>query len=137
MRSKGARHTEIEPSTAAAGKQPPSRVLLSTADAAFDSPAFGLDLDELRRLFLKLCDDTAQAVQSAGHDLDEVIVERFLRCRLCDSSTFDAPADVLSDKERLLHSLSETARRNQGLSMDAGSLHVVGLRVVAYLERWT
>jgi N-methylhydantoinase A/oxoprolinase/acetone carboxylase beta subunit len=60
-------------------------------------------LDELRRAFLTLMDAAAAAVQRAGYDLDDCVVERFVTLRYQgDAQSRTIEAESLTELDRLL-----------------------------------
>lgn len=116
---------------------PLSAVLFSVFEP-FDSPLNQLDLPALRLAFGRLFDRAANEVFRLGRDLDEVIFERFLRCRIIDGGEFSAPAQPLSNLDRLVatirgampHHLSEKTH-----ALTISSLEVRVLIAADYLTR--
>lgn len=61
-----------------------------------------IDLDALRRGFAPPFDRAAHAVQLAGFEQDDAVIERYLRCRVGDRPPVDIPADSMSDRSRMI-----------------------------------
>ena len=93
-----------------------------------------LDLDRLRRCFAELFDRAAHAVQLAGYEQDDAVLERFLVVRSALGEEVAARADCLADRERLLNHTTAAVEAESGASADTHELTIVGLRVVAVVE---
>ena len=74
-------------------------------------PLSEIDLDALRRGFAPPFDRAAHAVQLAGFEQDDAVIERYLRCRVGDRPPVDVPADSLSDRSRMIENVVTTLRR--------------------------
>lgn len=68
--------------------------------APFLSSLDRLDMPALRQAFAALMDDAALAVQRAGFDLDDVVIERSLICRTARDRQVTVEAAWLSDGAR-------------------------------------
>lgn len=71
------------------------------------------DLEEIRRVFSALFDRAARATVRAGLDLDDVIVERHVDCRIGGQHVRIA-ADHLSNPERFVDYMLGVANANCG-----------------------
>jgi len=109
---------------------------LHSASRVVDFALDELDLDWLRREFVPLLDEAAQAAQLAGLEPDDVVIERSMRCLLTDGREFLAAAECLADRERLLRCIVEAAAETAGEPVSALAIRVVALRVNAIAERW-
>ncbi len=74
-------------------------------------PLSEIDLDALRRGFARPFDRAAHAVQLAGFEQDDAVIERYLRCRVGDRPPVDVPADSLSDRSRMIENIVTALRR--------------------------
>jgi len=92
-------------------------------------------LDDLRRAFSGLFDRAVRAVQAAGFDQDDVELERWLLCRLPDGTACSVRVDVLSDLQRFLQSTLTGLQSTTGRKWNVAEVQLLGLRVVAILER--
>lgn len=94
-----------------------------------------LDLEWLRRQFAEPFDGAAQAVQRAGLDQDDTVVERIL---VCDFGGQDPPVSVpaawLSDRARLQQALLEHCRKSGRDGAALEDITIIGLRVEAWHE---
>jgi len=78
--------------------------------------ARALDLARLRRGFAELFDRAAQAVQLAGYEQDDAVLERYLLVRAADGAEVVVSAEWLADRERLIGHLAvcvDLGRRHQ------------------------
>lgn len=96
----------------------------------------GVEVERLRYLFAPLFDRAAQAVQRAGHDQDDCIIDRFLICRMGTGNSWQAPVESLGERGRLLMRLMASAEHVAGHGCEASDVQVVGLCVTATLEQW-
>ncbi|MCH7596424.1 MAG: hypothetical protein IID35_07680 [Planctomycetes bacterium] len=76
-------------------------------------PLSEIDLDALRRGFAPPFDRAAHAVQLAGFEQDDAVIERYLCCRVGDRPPVDVPADSMSDRSRMIEDVV-TALRHVG-----------------------
>jgi len=79
-----------------------------------------LDLGRLRRGFAELFDRAAHAVQLAGYEQDDAVLERFLIVRSAYGEEVVVRADWLEDRSRG--------------PLDVSEVQIVGARVEAVLE---
>ena len=93
-----------------------------------------LDLDVLRRRFAEVFDRAAHAVQLAGFEQDDAIIERYVICRLGERTELAVTAESLSDRERLSRHVTETIRLRTGPSTVQSDVRIVGLKVEARID---
>ncbi len=93
-----------------------------------------LDLERLRRGFAELFDRAAQAVQLAGYEQDDAVVERYMLVRTAEGAETSIVADWLADRERLVSHVHSELHRAFGDGCNPSDVQVVGVRVVAFLE---
>ena len=113
---------------------PPTRRVVHTETFLVDMRLADLDLDRLRRCFAELFDRAAHAVQLAGHEQDDAVLERFLVVRSALGQEVAVRADWLTDRERLLDHTRAAVEGESGTSADMHELTILGLRVVALVE---
>ncbi|MFH1111398.1 MAG: hypothetical protein V1790_19700 [Planctomycetota bacterium] len=94
----------------------------------------GLDLDRLRRGFAELFDRAAHAVQLAGHEQDDAVLERFLIVRSAGGADIVVRADWLADRERLVRQIGAGLEDRSRGPVDVSDVQIVGARVEAMLE---
>ena len=107
------------------------RSKLLEIDCPFEGDPGVLDSGTLRSGFAALFERAGQAVQRAGRDVDQVVFERFLRCRLSGGGSFDVAVEWLSDPDRLLKVICACAG-----DCDAGDIRIESLLVVVMVEEW-
>ena len=107
------------------------RTKLFECDCPFEADARAPDGGMLRDGFAALFERAGEAVQRAGRDVDEVVFERFLRCRHPGGGSFDVAAEWLADPQRLMAAIR--ARCGEG---GAGDIRIESLHVVVTLEEW-
>lgn len=95
----------------------------------------GSDLAELRDQFQPPFERAAHAVQVLGFEQDDAIIERRLRCQLPDGSELEVAADFLGDAVAFREHLRRAIGTTRG-AITVEHCRIVGLRVVAILERW-
>ena len=113
---------------------PHTRRVVHTETLPIEMTLGGVDLDRLRRGFAELFDRAAHAVQFAGYEQDDAVLERFLVVRSALGEEVAARADWLTDRERLLSRTRVAVGAESGASADMHELTIVGLRVVAVVE---
>lgn len=111
--------------------RPIRRTTLFDDSSRFDCGADELDIRELRSGFAALGERAAEAVQRAGHDLDEVVFDRFLCCRPPMGGCIEVPVKWLADERRLLADI-----RARCEAADGELPRIESLRLVAHLEEW-
>lgn len=116
------------------------RTTIADARAAVDFSLDALDLAFLRRAFSELFDAVAADVTRAGYDLDDVLVDRFLICRVPggdESAEVVAtlPVTTLVDRVRLIENAFEAFRQESGSQAPCDGIRVEELRASATLER--
>lgn len=94
-----------------------------------------LDLDQIRRRFAELFDQSVRAVSRAGYDLDDVVVHRYLDCRTAGTKLRGVTAEALSDRQRLWDHVVRELRSNGAEELDDRHVEIVNVRVVTVLDR--
>jgi len=107
------------------------RTKLLEFDCPFEGDREVLDMGTLRSGFAALFERAGQAVQRAGRDVDQVVFERFLRCRRSGGDSFDVAVEWLSDPDRLVADI-----RARCGAVDADDIRIESLLVVVTLEEW-
>ena len=107
------------------------RTKLFELDCPFEGNARALDARLLRDGFAPLFERAGEAVQRAGRDVDEVVFERFLRCRSSRGDAFDVAAEWLADPDRLLAAIGAGCGQ-----ADVDDIRIESLHVVVTLEEW-
>lgn len=107
------------------------RTKLFELDCPFDGDAKALDGGVLRDGFATLFERAGEAVQRSGRDVDDVVFERFLRCRRSGGDAFDVAVEWLSAPDRLVADI----RAHAG-ECDAEDIRIESLLVVVMLEEW-
>ncbi len=141
---------------------PPVRSKLFEETVPVAWPLSEIDLESLRRSFAPPFDRAAHAVQLAGFEQVDAVIERYLVCRVGDRPPVDIPADSLSDRSRMIEHIVSTLRSagdvGHGHATDGGGsttrpphadvqtdiqsdvqaddVTVIALRVVAIHESW-
>ena len=116
------------------------RTTIADVRVAVDFPLDALDLAFMRRAFSELFDTAAADVTRAGYDLDDVVVDRFLICRVPggDKSAevvATLPVTTLVDRVRLIEDTFEAFRQESGSQAPCDGVRVEELRAKATLER--
>jgi len=113
---------------------PPTRRVVYAETVPIETGVDGLDLGRLRRGFAELFDRAAQAVQLAGYEQDNAVLERFLIVRSAGGEEIVVRADWLADRERLVdHVVSELERAIDG-TWKRSDVKLIKIKVVAVLE---
>lgn len=86
-----------------------------------------LDLVDLRRRFSDLFDEIARVITGDKLDLDDVIVDRLVVCRLPDGRTVTVPADSLADVARLKNSLIAAVGQSASATVSAEDICITEL----------
>ena len=113
-----------------------SRQVVYDETLPIEMAAAELDLERLRRGFAELFDRAAQAVQLAGYEQDDVVLERFLIVRTVCGEEMTLSAEWLSDRERLVQHLVRECRGIIGQRLDFSDVRVIGLRIAAGRDEW-
>lgn len=99
-----------------------------------------IDLSTLRQGFLNLMDSTARAVTSAGYDLDDVDIDRFVLCRVVGvqdetgiEGEFSVPAE-LADAQRLASSIRSASLRKSSGQNTSAAIEIIALEIHAVRE---
>jgi hypothetical protein len=113
---------------------PPTRRVVYAETVPIEMRVDGLDLGRLRRGFAELFDRAVQAVQLAGYEQDDAVLERFLIVRSAGGEEVVVRADWLADRERLVdHVASELERAIDG-TWKPSDVKLIKIKVVAVLE---
>jgi hypothetical protein len=96
--------------------------------------ASDLDLEKLRRCFAELFDRAAHAVQLAGYEQDDAVLERSLMVRRAGGEEVVVRADWLLDRERLVRQIMAGLEDRSCGPLDVSEVQIVGARVEAVLE---
>ena len=99
-----------------------------------DFAALDVDLDRLRRGFAALFDDAARAVQLAGYQQDDTVLERLLLCRIGEKVERMITVDCLSDRSRFLDHIRAQALGPADAPSRLRAVRIVGLKVVSVLD---
>lgn len=94
-----------------------------------------IDLDVVRRKFSELFDRTASAVFRARLDLDDVLVERQVVCRINGHPPIRISADHLSDLDRFTQHILAAARVELDRDIPSGAATLIELRITAIREQ--
>ncbi len=93
-----------------------------------------LNLEVVRRTFSDLFDRAAVAVHRAGHDLDDVVVERRMICRTTDGFDRDVSVFFMSNVNQMVEN-TVTQLVNAGLSAtEARCARILAMKCEAVLE---
>lgn len=98
---------------------------------------FALDdvnLDLVRRRFAGLFDRAAHAVQLAGDEQDDAVVERYLLCRVADAEPFRVAADFVADRSALLKHITDAVSRHTKRPIQPNEIQIEGLGITAVRE---
>ena len=88
------------------------------------------DLRRLQMAVSELTEQAAYAIQLGGHDLDEVIFDRFAKMRYAgDCEALTVPIEFLTDVERLLAPFRAAAREHFARADPDRRIEIVGLKV--------
>jgi len=113
---------------------PPMRRVVYAETVPIEMRVDGLDLDRLRRGFAELFDRAAQAVQLAGYEQDDAVLERFLIVRSAYGEEIVVRADWLADRERLADDVASELERAIGGTRKPLDVQLIKIKVVAVLE---
>ncbi len=106
------------------------RIVLHEFSADYTPDQGGIDLRRLQRAVAELMDTGAEALHRDGHDLDDVIFERFAVMRyLGRTETLTVSLEFLTDVERLLAPFHAAARNHFGQADPAQPVEIVGLKI--------
>ena len=108
---------------------------LFSAALPLDQDPGTLDLDQIRRRFAELFDQSVRAVSRAGYDLDDVVVHRYLDCRIARKELRGITAEALSDRQRLWDHVVRELRSDGAGELDDQHIEIVNVRVVTVLDR--
>jgi len=112
----------------------PRRTVIHEETVPCNVPLDELDLDWLRRQFSALFDRAAGAVNRAGYDLDDVIVERFVTTSAENRERLHTAPHSLSDSDRFVREIT-AALRGQA-NANPVNPKIVGHSVRVTLEQW-
>ena len=95
-----------------------------------------LDFDRLRCEMMTLFESAAHAVQVAGYEQDDAVIDRFVICRVGGHDI------TMSVNYQSTHAAFESAMRKQLQQrkvedIESDGVAIVALRVTATLERWS
>lgn len=99
-----------------------------------DWPADDLELGPLREGFALLFDRAAHAVQLAGYEQDDALIDRSLICEVAGVGQVPVPSVFLGDLGRLRRLVDESVQRAAGRVVPVTSVRVVALAVEARLD---
>jgi hypothetical protein len=111
-----------------------SRQIIYDETLPLEMTAAALELDRLRKGFAELFDRAAQAVQLAGYEQDDAVLERYLIVRTADGTEVTIGAEWLADRERLIGYIVESLHGFPGIDMDFLGVSIIGIRVKAVVE---
>jgi len=94
-----------------------------------------LDFDRLREAMLPLFEAAAHAVQVAGYEQDDAVIDRFVVCHVKDDE-ITILADHFSTKAFFTASVSNQLIQQSFDTTNEQDVEIVSLRVTATLERW-
>lgn len=97
-------------------------------------PADQLELGPLREGFAVLFDRAAHAVQLAGYEQDDALIDRSLICEVVGLGQIPVPSVPLGDLGRLRHLVDESIQRASGRVVPVTEVRVVALAVEARLD---
>ena len=113
---------------------PPTRRVVYDETVPIEMRVDGHDLDRLRRGFAELFDRAAHAVQLAGYEQDDAVLERFLIVRSAYGEEVVVRADWLADRERLVDQVASELGRAIGGTWKPSDIQLIKIKVVAVLE---
>jgi len=102
-----------------------------------DFLATDIDLDRLRRDLAGPFDRAAHAVQIAGYEQDDAVIERELLCRLDGGEAVRIPVGPLADRDAFMAHFLGAVSSKLDRPTSAEQIRIIGLRVEAILERWS
>jgi len=115
---------------------PIHRESIYSEDVDVDLPADTVDLDHLRRALVGPFDRAAHAVQIAGYEQDDAVIERELLCRIDEVETVRIPVGPLADGDAFAAHLLRVAASKVDHPVAIKQVRIIGLCVEAILERW-
>ena len=127
--------TNLEREPAPFPSAPPTRTTVFSRVTPVDFAVADLNLDDLRRSFAELFDQAAHAIQLAGYEQDDGIINRWLVCRVGERE-LKVPADTLADADRFRRALLAEVEAQLCVAVDRDEVAIIGLRVDAILECW-
>ncbi len=113
---------------------PPTRRVVYAETVPIEMRVDDLDLDRLRRGFAELFDRAAHAVQLAGYEQDDAVLERFLIVRSAGGEEVVVRADWLADRERLADHVVSKLNEAIGGTRKPSDAQLIKIKVVAVLE---
>ena len=113
--------------------QPPTPIL--ECEEPYVRTLSEIDLDAVRRKFSELFDRVARAVFRAGLDLDDVLVERQVVCRINGHPPIRVSADHLSDLDRFVQHVLAAAKLEFDRDIPSGAVTLIELRITAIREQ--
>ena len=108
---------------------------LFTEAVSVDWTVADLDIDTVRRTFAPLFDRAAHAVQLAGYEQDDALIDRSLTCRTNGIGDVQIPADSLGDVRRLRRDIRRAVDAAAGREIPASAVKLVALTVKATLAQ--
>lgn len=114
----------------------PHRRVLHSETKPMKVAAGEVDLDALRRALAELFELAARAVQVAGFEQDDAVIERLLVCRVQGEREYTIRAEALSDETRFLRCVEQQIHAQAKRVVCSSEITIVGLGVVATLEHW-
>lgn len=112
----------------------PSRTTVFSSVTPVNFAVADLNLDDLRRSFAPTFDQAAHAIQLAGFEQDDGVINRWLVCRV-NGREPEVIAESLADTDRFRQTLLAGLEAQLGVAVNANEVAIVGLRVDAVLER--
>ena len=112
---------------------PPMRRVVYAETVPIEMRVDDLDLDRLRRGFAELFDRAAHAVQLAGYEQDDAVLERCLVVGAAGAE-FTMRVDWLVGRERLIRQIVAGLEDRSCGPLDVSGVQIVGARVEAMLE---
>jgi hypothetical protein len=117
--------------------RPPSvhREVVFEETVSFEARLEEIDVDRLRRFFSALFDRAASAVNRAGFDLDDAVIENAVLCG-CDESIVEVPIGFFSDRAALMVAVERALSGQDDIVRGATGLVILGVRSRVLVERW-
>jgi N-methylhydantoinase A/oxoprolinase/acetone carboxylase beta subunit len=106
------------------------RIVLHEFSAEYTPDDGKIDLRRLQIAVHGLMEKGADAIQRDGHDLDDVIFDRFAVMRYAgDSTALTVPIEFLTDAGRLVAPFHASAQAQFGWSDPSRRVEIIGLKV--------
>jgi len=94
-----------------------------------------LDFDRLRREMLSLFEAAAHAVQVAGYEQDDAVIDRYIICHV-GGHDMTMPVNYLSTSAAFESAMRKQLHQGKVEDVESDDVTIVALRVTAILERW-